>query len=236
MIQTKSNLIGFCFLLFCFGSCHSQNNTYFSINNNCNNCEYYIYVSTEIEEDSLFNKILSAYIYNALIGEFDCEILTEDNLKKLYLRPSFKQSIILFYTDSNLQKLSPYDDVRDWTERYIELLFRISDLYVLHDIANELLNVNQFDGLWALWDKADTSKLSNLNKYLKGVDESNFYECADLAAFFKVANILNKSEKYLLKASKIKSFEFEYNILIELLKSEDKLNYMDYKEAIYGGM
>ena len=60
-------------------------------------CQDYFVISSNLEQDVKYKKILSAYLYNFLIGGFNCEILTDKNLQELYHRDSFKKTILLFY-------------------------------------------------------------------------------------------------------------------------------------------
>jgi len=212
------------------------NNGYFSINPNCNKCSDCIIVSNLIENDSVFNILLASYLYDALIGGYACPLLSEENINNLYKRESFHRTIILFYTDSSLNKLSVYEDIREWRARYIELLYGISDLAILHILANDLLRYNNFDGAIALWGNANLSELTNLDEYLESVDQNNFFVCAELAAFFDVSNHHLKKNEYMLKASNFIEFTKEYKSLVELMNSKENYDYLEFKEAIFGGI
>ena len=224
-------------LLCCWAGCSSQNKqALFVMNPNGSQCENKITISEGLEPDRNFNRLLSAYLYNALIGGYDCKSLTDQNLQKLYQRPSFKKAVLQFYTDPELQKLNPYDDERQWTDRYPQLLYGIKDLALLHEIANELLALGKFDGATALWDKAKIDQLPNLKTYQQLLDEKNFFACAELAAFYQVNHQPGMRDKYLSKARNASGFESEYEDLRSLLKSGKPFSYEAYQEAVLKGI
>ena len=214
--------------------CNSQISRNLIGNKQTHKCENYFTISSNLEPDSKFREILSAYLYKFLIGGSECEILSDKNLKQLYLRNSFRKTILLFYTNKDLENLNVFEDKREWIDRYQELLYGVKDIGVLNEIANDLLAKNNFDGALALWEKADIKKLSNMTKYVNNVDSNNFYICAEISAFYHILNKPFLSEQYLKKASEIKGFEKEYGTLSKLLKDRKFFEYSEFKEMIYG--
>jgi hypothetical protein len=197
-------------------------------------CQDYFIISSKLEEEVKYKKILSAYLYNFLIGGVNCEILTDTNLQELYHRNSFKKAILLFYTDKSLEDLNIYEDQREWLDHYQELLYGVKDIKVLHDIANTLLLENKFEGVLALWEKADIKELGNINVFLRNVDKNNFYIHAEISAFYHVINEHYLSKIWLEKASKIKGFNNEYDSLYKLITTQEFFEYSILKENIYG--
>jgi len=196
-----------------------------------------VQISKKLEKDPRYNKLLATYAGYCFCRSAD-SALTPDKLKDLAGRPSFKKMILLFYTNSDSDKIynnrgrSVINDMRS------ELLYGIKDYAPeeLTHISNTLLQKNNFDGVEALWEKTDVKKLPALSSYIRRVDTGNFFVYADLAAVFHNSHNYPLRDFYLVKAGRCRDFQQEYGALKSLIAKRKQFDVTEFKESIYGGM
>lgn len=196
-----------------------------------------VQISRKLEKDPRYNKLLATYAGYCFCRSSD-SALTPSTLKDLAARPSFKKMILLFYTNSDSDKIynnrgrSVINDMRS------ELLYGIKDYCPeeLTHISNILLQKNNFDGVEALWEKTDVKKLPALSTYVRRVDTGNFFIYADLAAVFHNSRNYPLRDFYLVKAGRCRDFQQEYGALKSLISKRKQFDVTEFKESIYGGM
>lgn len=200
----------------------------------CSSCEICVTIDPSFEPDEEENKFLSIYLYNALIGGFKCDesLLKESNY---YTASSFKKAILLFFDEQDYgRSVSVLGNIEHVKENKDELVYRIANVDVLHDIANELLQSGNTIGLDALWQNGDLEKLPNYQSYLSSIDGANFFVYSDQIAFLHNIGETELKEELMEKIEKIEGFDSQLESLKELLEME-KFDLATYKEAVYGG-
>jgi hypothetical protein len=189
-------------------------------------------IPREIEPDSFYRKLLSGYIYDCLIGGYDCK-LDSTALKQLFYRNSFQKAVMLIYTDSSINKYNPYESTSRWNDAKKELLYKCTDSEVFHLIVNKLLEINVADGLDAIFENPNLSKLSQLSKYLNNND--NVYMQAEIACIYHNVGDFDNSNKIMSKLSVANNFEIEYEALNKLFQSKNKITLSTFNAEIIGG-
>lgn len=237
MKQQKTKKLNSILLLISFlaitGSCSSQKELItIKKQNECFDCNSCVIILKEIEPDSFYRKLLSGYIYDCLISGYDCK-LDSTALKQLYPRNSFQKTVMFIYTDSSINKYNPYESIARWNDAKKELLYKCKDNETLHLIVNKLLEINIIDGLDAIFENPDLSKLTYLPKYLNNND--NIYMQAEIASIYHNAGNFNDRNRIMNKLSEIGNFKEEYNTLNRLFQSKDKIILSTFNEEIIGG-
>ena len=196
-------------------------------------CGSGIYISDKIEKNTDTKELLKKYISKCLLENDYCK---EINYNPLFKHPSFEKTVIYIYTSNDFLKNNIFEDESRWKENYLNLLIHCTDQNVLLSLCDELLRRGIDDGIVALFDKEKVN-LKYIHNYIVS-NSDNFYKLSLLAIYFKNTSdekSLNEILKYINNLSP-KSYDVESkNNLFELLKKEDKIEYEEYIEAIYGG-
>lgn len=202
---------------------------------NCESCESCVTVSNSIESDKDNNSLLSMYLYSSLVGGYDCKEL-EGAASKVFQLPSFKSTILAFFNPDQFDAdVEIQGNASLVLENKNELVYRVKDIDVLHEIADNLLLIDNTLGLEALWQNGSLDKLENYDGYLSRIDTTNFFVLADQIAFLHNINEPDKRDELLKKAKSIEGFEDQRQALQQLLES-GSFDMMTFKEAVYGGM
>lgn len=194
---------------------------------NCNSCVSCVEISPEMERDSIFNSQLSSYVYECMIGGYDCDKIISSNL---YLRKSFKETVLLFYS-SKLDQNNVYDNKSQWDERKIELLYRCKNLKTTHYLANELLKLNMFDGIDVLWEDTDIELIPFWKEFSNKTKEPFI--------IMSLATIHHDKKEFSLRDSLMKRVEAnddfitEYNALQDLFKHNELITLDLFNEVIF---
>lgn len=200
-------------------------------------CFDYFRIDSSIEEDKKFNKILSAYIYSALVGGYQCDSLSKENLDSLFNRDSFVKTILLFYNDSNYISLNHYETKQRWLEAYDNLLYNCDNKSILHKLADTLLFYNKSNGIRVLWGNIELQLLGNFEKYLTNiVEDGNSYRLTEAIVIFHNGKYFEKRDKYIEYIKRDPKFKEKYLNLMRLIDSYEIISYEQYLEAIYGGI
>ena len=196
-----------------------------------------VQISKKLEKDARYNKLLATYAGYCFCRSSD-SALTPENLKELVGRPSFRKMILLFYTNSDSDKIYNNRGRGIINDMRSELLYGIKDCCPeeLMHISNTLLQKNNFDGVEALWEKTDVKKLPALSTYIRRVDTGNFFIYADLAAVFHNSRNYPLRDFYLVKAGRCRDFQQEYGVLKSLIAKRKQFDVTEFKESVYGGM
>jgi hypothetical protein len=196
-----------------------------------------VLVSRRLEPDSGYNKLLAKYICGNLYSNDHNDDQAE--MVRLTNRPSFGKMIMLFFDEkTNYDKIMYYGDKSRIPEMRENLLFGVVDCCAmqLHPIADELLKQDIFEGAEVLWDKADCKRLPSLPAYMSRVSTTNFFACADLAAFFHNAGEFGLRDSWLKKAGQTSGAEKDFATLKKLIAKNKKFDISTYRESMYGGM
>jgi|GEM_PF-6258245 len=196
-----------------------------------------VLVSKRLEPDSGYNKLLAKYICGNLYSNNDGE--DQAALAEMMGRSSFGKMIMLFFDEkTGYDKIGHYGDKSRIPEMRENLLFGVASCcsLQLHPIADELLKRDIFEGAEVLWDKADCKKLPSLPGYISRMSTTNFFACADLAAFFHNAGQQALCDSFLNMAGRTLGFEKNFAALKKLIKKNKKFDIVTYREEIYGGM
>ena len=144
-------------------------------------CYDYFIVSANLEPEIKYRGVLGAYIYKSLVDVYDCDYLTQEILDSLYSRPSFIETIFLFYNDSSYVNLSHFEKDYRWKENYDNLLRNCNNLDLLHKIADSLLVYNMSNGVSVLWDRLIYGKLEHIDNYISNlIDNDNMYKLSEI--------------------------------------------------------
>jgi hypothetical protein len=196
-----------------------------------------VLVSRRLEPDSGYNKLLAKYICGNLYSNDHNDDQAE--MVRVMSRSSFGKMIMLFFDEkTNYDNIAYYGDKNRIPEMRENLLYGVVNCCAmqLHPIADEMLNYDIFEGAEVLWDKADCKRLPSLQGYMSRVDTTNFFACADLAAFFHNVGELGLRDSFLKKAGRIKGFEKDFATLKRLIAKNKKFDIVTYNESTYGGM
>lgn len=193
--------------------------------------ETVVKVSDELEPDSLRNALIADYIYQSILAGKPTDSAA---MKTLVATPAFNRALLLFFSESGLSQIyNPSSDINLVSYR-CELLYHLTNNAFLHKLADTLLQLDNFEGVEALWEKADTNALPSLAGYIGKLDTTAFTRCADLAVFFHLQKDKVRSGRFLQLAAKADAGL--YSELEKLLRSGKKFDHMDYAQTVYDGI
>lgn len=203
----------------------------------CNNC--YNCFSINEELDPALLKSLNNYLYVSLISKEDKSCQLDSSF---FLNQELNHYLIKMI-------LSAYKHGVDFPEKFgefyfpdrkIELLFNLENsINVLNETSNELLELNEDDGLIALWSQLDVQKLSNLDSYVNYSKDApnNFFRLTNLVAVFHNSRHYDKRDAIMKEIVESEDFEESkegYQLLEELISKGD-FTYSEYLEVVYYG-
>ena len=213
----------------------TEESIYFKGPDQCKDCSDCVYIPSSIEPDTLHAKLISAYFVSALQGEDLCaEFSTVADKEELYQKSSLVDAIAHAYLKG--VKMPKSFGETYFSDHKIELLFHIEDEGVLHEVADTLLSHNEADGLMAIWDTLDTTKLGHFEKYYNEMLSSdNIFLVAELAVSMHLNGYAKEEEELLTRAKALSDgFEEQYSALKKLLL-EPTFDYSEYVGKIYYG-
>lgn len=199
----------------------------------------HIYISYDLESDTLYNKLLGEYIVHYEYGYDSAWPATK--LAPLVNRESFIKMALLFYGKGQLMARYPgigyYDDRSRLENIGRSLVFSAYDCCHerFYAIADTLLTQDDFDGAKYLWDHADLQKLPSLNAYMSRVNPDNFMQLADLAAFFHNNHHYALRDSCLTRAGKVKDSHKQFLQLTGLIAKKNTFDYGTYSELLFNG-
>lgn len=199
-------------------------------------CYNYFVISKKIEPNEHFNKVLSSFIYKALIGGYDCSLMTPSNVKSLSKRKSLKRVILLFFKNDSLKKFNIYETDNRWVENYNALLYQLEGINksLLYEICDSLLADYNQNGLYVFWDECDFSKLKNIDNYKSYLIKNNSY-----LKLMEVSVIYHNSGKYSIRNQIINEIRKKDTLtndlkkLDQLFNESQKIDRMTFNEKIY---
>lgn len=199
-------------------------------------CYHYFTISPRLEPNREYAFQLSAYLYNSLVGGFQCK-LESDSMKILFKRESFINSVYLFYLDSSYLRLNHYDNSSRWIEGYDNLLRNCTDSIVVYNVVDSLLYYKNDSGFNSLWKANHIDKLHNFGRYIEWCISSGHIGGAIKAAVV-LHNAKNFEQRDLLinRLKESQSFFPVEQKLLTLLNEHSFVSYELFLEEIYGGV
>lgn len=154
--------------------------------------------------------------------------------KEIFSQKCFSKIVKYIYTNEQFKNNSINGNPLEWEESFIKILRHCENEKVKINLMNFLLRNNINDGIYLLWEKF----YSNNEYYLKRFIKMNNCSFDKLAIAISVYhNAKNYSEQnILLRQLRKVATPTEYNAFINLINSNEKIDYGSYHEYIYGGI
>lgn len=196
-------------------------------------CRTYFKVSPELEPDSSLRSEMQIYLYQSLVDSINCG--GHNGFRhKLFTRSSFRQMILLFYTNPAYESLSHFEYPSRWRERYDNLLRYCTNERIVYKLTDDLLKRNKSNGLIVLWEDLKAHKLSNFMTYKEGVLKGgNKYKCAELAVIFHNMNDIKNRDQVV---NKIEKQDPIIALKLKSLFNETRISYERYVLTVLGGV
>lgn len=193
----------------------------------------YVRVSYELENDTLYNRLLTAYIanyrYGGVVG------WPKRRLDSVVCRPSFIRLVLLFKGKKAYHQISYNQAIYHLEDFGDALLFPSRDCGLTHfySIADTLLTQDNFEAVESLWDKTDLKRLPSFEAYVRRIDTGNFMQLADLAAFFHNKGLYARRDSCMMRAKRLSKWHKEYLQVSSLFAKKKPFSYLDYDELLY---
>lgn len=125
-------------------------------------------VSREVEPDDGYNRLLSRYVLSC-IRDGNIPLCDEDSLSVLFTRPSFRNVSVYLINPLNEKVANVlYPDSKMlWEDMSNQLLINCSNEDMIYSVTDSLLSLGFSNGIIALWNKCDVSRLMSYPLYKK---------------------------------------------------------------------
>lgn len=187
------------------------------------------HVAESVECDAGYNNLLGRYLYQCMKGE-SVSSFDADSLAALFTRPSFSDIVQYFLTPDYARELNVMypDSQMTWDDTTIGLLVNCSNEKTVYSVVDSLLKDGIGNGLPALWDNCDFSRLKFYSAFKRSL-KSAPGEVEELSGLvFMNHNSDNRREvKNLLKrVSSLSPVAGRY--LARTIHDKGKIDYIDY--------